>query len=196
METDPELRKALLTYVVAGGGFSGVECIAEMNDFLREAVCPYHNISEKDLRLVLLQRGTRILPELTEGLAAFAHQLLAKRGVEIQLGAQLEAVSASETLVGDTKTKQTQTIKTRTTVATVPAGPHPLLASLPFEQEKGRIKVNGSMEVQGHPRIWALGDCALVQQVDGNFSPPTAQHALPREAKRASSGWRSHLGRS
>jgi len=181
-ETDPGLRKALLTYVVAGGGFSGVECIAEMNDFLREAVRAYHNINEKDLRLVLLQSGTRILPELTEGLAAFAHQLLAKRGVEIQLGAQLKAVSAGEALVGDVKTKQTQTIKTHTTVATVPAGPHPLLASLPFEQEKGRIKVDEGMEVRGNPGVWALGDCALVKQVDGNLSPPTAQHAL-RQAK-------------
>ena len=182
METDPELRKALLTYVVGGGGFSGVECIAEMNDFLREAVGAYHNINEKDLRLVLLQRGTRILPELTEGLAAFAHQLLAKRGVEIQLGAQLKAVSAGEVLVGDAGTKQTQIIRTRTTVATVPAGPHPLHASLPFDQEKGRIKVDEFMEVPGHPGIWALGDCALVRQADGNFSPSTAQHAL-RQAK-------------
>ncbi|HYR59339.1 MAG TPA: FAD-dependent oxidoreductase, partial [Chthoniobacteraceae bacterium] len=80
-ESDPEVRRRLLTFVVAGGGFSGVECIAEMNDFLREAVRAYHNISEADLRLILLQRGGRILPELTETLAAFAHKLLAKRGV-------------------------------------------------------------------------------------------------------------------
>ena len=62
MESDPECRRRLLTFVVAGGGFSGVECIAEMNDFLREAVCAYHNISEADVRLILLQRGERILP--------------------------------------------------------------------------------------------------------------------------------------
>jgi len=65
-EADPELRRALLTFVVAGGGFSGVECIAEMNDFLRDAVRSYQSIDEDDLRLVLLQRGDRILPELTE----------------------------------------------------------------------------------------------------------------------------------
>src|SRR5277367_6267046 len=95
-ESDPKLRRALLTFVVAGGGFSGVECIAEMNDFLREAVQSYHQISEKDLRLVLLQHANRILPEMTESLAGFAHMLLAKRGVEIQLGAGLKAVTASE----------------------------------------------------------------------------------------------------
>ena len=185
-ETDPALRQALLTFVVAGGGFSGVECIAEMNDFLREAVHAYQNISEKDLRVVLLQRGDRILPELTEGLGAFAQQLLMKRGVEIQLQTGLKAVSADAVVVEDVKTKQTRVIKTRTTVATVPAGPHPLLTSLPLPKEKGRIKVDEGLEVLGYPSVWALGDCAMVKQVDGNFSPPTAQHAL-RQAKTCAS---------
>ncbi len=152
VETDPALRRALLTFVVAGGGFSGVECIAEMNDFLREAVRSYHQISEKDLRVVLLQRGDRILPEVTEGLGAFAHQLLVKRGIEIQLGSGLKAVSADAVLIEDSKTKQTQVIATRTTVATVPAGPHPLLGTLPLPQEKGRIKVDEGMEVPRRPR--------------------------------------------
>jgi NADH dehydrogenase len=182
IESDPELRRALLTFVVAGGGFSGVECIAEMNDFLRTAVGSYHQISEKDLRLVLLQRGERILPEVTEGLSAFAHRLLMKRGVQIQLGCGLKAVSADAVVIEDAKTKETQVIKTRTTVATVPAGPHPLLSMLPLPQERGRIKVDEGMEVLDAPGLWALGDCALVKQVDGNLSPSTAQHAL-RQAK-------------
>ncbi len=181
-ETNPEIRKALLTFVVAGGGFSGVECIAEMNDFLREAVGSYHNISEKDLRLVLLQRGDRILPELTQGLSEFASKLLMKRGVEIQFGTSLKAVSADAVVVEIASTKQTRVIQTRTTVATVPAGPHPLLSMLPLPQEKGRIKVDEGLEVPEAPGVWALGDCALVKQVDGQFSPPTAQHAL-RQAK-------------
>jgi NADH dehydrogenase len=182
IESDPELRRALLTFVVAGGGFSGVECIAEMNDFLRTAIRSYHQIGEKDLRLVLLQRGERILPELTKGLSAFAHHLLVKHGVEIQLGCSLKAVSADGVVIEDAKTRQTQGIRTRTTVATVPAGPHPLLSTLPLPQERGRIKVDEGMEVLDAPGLWALGDCALVKQVDGNFSPPTAQHAL-RQAK-------------
>jgi NADH dehydrogenase len=112
-EARPEVRKALLTFVVAGGGFSGVECIAEMNDFLREAIRSYHNIWEKDLRLILLQRGTRILPEITEGLSRFASQLLMKRGVEIEFGAGLKAVTADAVIIEDAKTKQTREIKTR-----------------------------------------------------------------------------------
>ncbi|HVU25388.1 MAG TPA: FAD-dependent oxidoreductase [Opitutus sp.] len=181
-ERDPELRRELLTFVVAGGGFSGVECIAEMNDFLRVAIRAYPSIAEAELRLVLLQRGGRILPELTEGLGRFAHTLLAKRGVEIRLGAALKAVSADAVVVEDKESNSTETIRTRTTVATVPAGPHPLLAMLPLPQERERIVVDGGMEVAGMPGIWALGDCALVKQVDGQFSPPTAQHAL-RQAK-------------
>src|SRR6516162_154927 len=146
-ETDLETRRRLLTFVVAGGGFSGVECIAEMNDFLREAVHAYHHISEKDLRLILLQRGERILPELTESLAAFAHKLLIRRGVEIRLGAGLSAVSAGAVVVTEKATGQKETIATHTTIATVPAGPHPLVVSLPFPQDKGRIVVNQHTEV-------------------------------------------------
>jgi NADH dehydrogenase len=172
----------LLTFVVAGGGFSGVECIAEMNDFLRDAVGAYHNISEKDLRLILLQRGNRILPEVTESLATFAQELLVKRGVEIRLGVGLKAVSARAIIVEDKATGKTETIATRTTVATVPAGPHPLLTSLPFPQDNGRITVHQDTQVADWPNVWAIGDCAAIKQVDGQISPATAQHAF-RQAK-------------
>ncbi len=182
VEPDPAERRRLLTFVVAGGGFSGVECIAEMNDFLRDAVRSYHRVRESELRLILLQRGDRILPEMTPGLASFAHKLLAKRGVEIRLGAGLAAVSAESVAVADKATGAVEHIPARTVVATVPAGPHPLLAALPFPQERGRIVVNGHLESAGWPGVWALGDCAVVPQVDGQMSPATAQHAL-RQAK-------------
>lgn len=181
-EPDPERRRCLLTFVVAGGGFSGVECIAEMNDFLREAVRAYHNISEPDLRLILLQRGERILPEVTPSLAAFAHRLLVNRGVEIRLGSGLKAVTANAVIVEDKQTRRAEMIATRTAVATVPAGPHPILTELPLPQDKGRIVVDQTTEVPGWPGVWAIGDCAAVKQIDGNVSPPTAQHAL-RQAK-------------
>ena len=181
-ESDPEMRRRLLTFVVAGGGFSGVECIAEMNDFLRDAIRSYHSISESDLRIVLLQRGDRILPELTESLAEFAHRLLVKRGVEIRLGAGLKAVSADMAVIEDRKTGARESIGTRTTIATIPAGPHPLISTLPFQQAKGRIVVDPHTEVPDWPGVWALGDCAATPQVDGQTSPPTAQHAL-RQAR-------------
>ncbi|HEY8967306.1 MAG TPA: FAD-dependent oxidoreductase [Candidatus Methylacidiphilales bacterium] len=177
-ESDPAVRKSLLTFVVAGGGFSGVECIAEMNDFLREAVRSYHAVYERDLRLVLLQRGSRILPEVSEKLSGFAHEHLTRKGVEIRLGAALKAVSADTVVIEDCKTKEVHTIAAKTTVATVPAGPSPLLAPLPLPKEKGRVKVDSGMEVPGFPGVWALGDTAMALQVDGQYSPPTAQHAL------------------
>ncbi len=181
-ESDSETRRRLLTFVVAGGGFSGVECIAEMNDFLRDAVSAYHNITECDLRLILLQRGDRILPEVTPSLAAFAHKLLAKRGVEIRLRADLKAVTANAVVVEDKQSQQTETIHTRTAVATVPAGPHPILTTLSLPQNRGRVVVDQTTAVPGWPGVWAIGDCAAIKQVDGNISPPTAQHAL-RQAK-------------
>ena len=181
-ESDSETRRRLLTFVVAGGGFSGVECIAEMNDFLRDAVSAYHNITERDLRLILLQRGDRILPEVTPSLAAFAHKLLAKRGVEIRLRADLKAVTANAVVVEDKQSQQTETIHTRTAVATVPAGPHPILTTLSLPQNRGRVVVDQTTAVPGWPGVWAIGDCAAIKQVDGNISPPTAQHAL-RQAK-------------
>jgi NADH:ubiquinone reductase (H+-translocating) len=133
-ERDPEIRKRLLTFVVAGGGFSGIRCIAEMNEFLREAVSVYHNIVERDLRLILLQRSDRILPEVTASLASFAHKLLAKRGVEIRLGAELKAVTANAVTVEDRRTHQMEVISTRTAVATAPAAPHPILTALPLHR--------------------------------------------------------------
>ena len=181
-EPDPEIRSRLLTFVVAGGGFSGVECIAEMNDFLRDAVRAYHNISGGDLRLILLQRGNRILPEVTESLATFAQELLVKRGIEVRLGVGVRAVSARAVIVEDKATGTAETIPTRTTVATVPAGPHPLLTTLPFPQDKGRIIVHQDTQVADWLNVWAIGDCAAIKQVDGHISPPTAQHAL-RQAK-------------
>lgn len=177
-ESDPEIRDRLLTFVVAGGGFSGVRCIAEMNEFLREAVSVYHNIAERDLRLILLQRGARILPEITASLAAFAHKLLVKRGIEIRLGADLKVITANAVVFEEKQTGQTEIIGTRTAVATVPVGPHPILTALPFSQNKGRIVVDQTTEVPGWSGVWAIGDCAAIKQVDGEISPPTAPHAL------------------
>src|SRR4029077_16252100 len=121
---------------------------------------------------------TRILPELTESLATFAQELLMKRGVEIRLGVGLKAVSARAVIVEDEAPGKTETIATRTTVATVPAGPHPLLTSLPFPHDQGRITVHQDTQVADWPHVWVIGDCAVIKQVDGQISPPTAQHAL------------------
>jgi NADH:ubiquinone reductase (H+-translocating) len=173
IEADPDLRRALLTFVVAGGGFSGVEAVAELNDFVRAAARDFRRIKPDEIRVILLHAGGLILPELPENLASFAQKLLQRRGVEIHLNKRLIGATAESALLdgGDL-------IPTKTLVSTVPAAPNPLVASLPCKKERGRIVVDKFLEVLDYPGVWALGDCAWV--VDHNTwqpCPPTAQHA-------------------
>jgi NADH:ubiquinone reductase (H+-translocating) len=180
-EIDPDERKKLLTFVVAGGGFSGVECIAELDDFLTSAVSAYRNIKKSDIRCVVLQGAGRILPELGDDLAGYTHRILEKRGIEIRLNTRLRAVSADGAVVESATGKQ-ETIASRTIVVTVPAAPHPLIARMPCPHDKGRIQVTENLNVPAFTGLWAVGDCAAVPQRDGIMSPPTAQHAL-RQAR-------------
>jgi NADH dehydrogenase len=178
-ETDPEERRRLLTFIVGGGGFSGVECIAEIHDFLVSAVAAYQSIKPKDLRVILLQSADRILPELGESLAAYAHKILEQRGIEIRLHTRLKAVTAEGAVLQSKHSSEPEFISARVVVATVPAAPHRLVEQLAVEKDKGgRIVVTPEMYVAGMPNLWALGDCAAVPQPDGIMSPPTAQHAL------------------
>jgi NADH dehydrogenase len=166
------LRQQLLTFVVAGGGFSGVEVVAELNDFVRAVVKNYRTLDPKELRIVLVHAQDRILPEVSEGLGLFAQRILRKRGVEIVLNARLAAATGEEAVLADGRR-----LPTRTLVSTVPSSPHPLVEGLPLPKTKGRIQVNSELEVPGFPGVWSLGDCALVPTPGGGFSPPTAQHA-------------------
>jgi NADH dehydrogenase len=174
-EDDRELRRQLLTFVVAGGGFSGVEVVAELNDFVRGVARNYRRIDPSELRVTLLHSGERILPEMTERLALFAQRLLAKRGVDIRLKCKLEAATGEEAILSNG-----EHILTRTIVSTVPASPHPIVEQLELPKGKGaRIRVNRFLQVEDNDNIWALGDCALVPTADGEgVCPPTAQHAL------------------
>src|SRR5882724_7059989 len=99
---DERLRRQLLTFVVAGGGFSGVEVVAELNDFVRNVIRNYSQINPQEVRIILLHGLDRILPELDEKLALYAQKLLAKRGVEIRLNTKLEAATGDEAILADT----------------------------------------------------------------------------------------------
>src|SRR5215472_10781180 len=125
VEGDRDLRRALLTFVVAGGGFSGVEAVAELNDFVRRAARSFKNVMPDEIRVVLLHAGPVILPELPESLGRFAQNLLMERGVEIRFNTRLQGATGEAALLasGDR-------IATRTLVSTVPSGPNPLVASL------------------------------------------------------------------
>jgi len=173
IERDPDRRRALLTFVVAGGGFSGVEAVAELNDFVRAAAKSFRNLMPEQVRVVLLHAGAVILPELPESLGRFAQNLLMKRGVEIRFGSRLAGATADAALLADG-----ERIATRTLVSTVPSGPNPLIAALPCRKDRGRIVVDPYLEVPEHPGVWAVGDCVLAMDAKtGEPSPPTAQHA-------------------
>jgi NADH dehydrogenase len=171
-------RQALLTFVVAGGGFAGVETIAALNDFVREAFRFYPNLRHEMLRVVLVHPGPVILPELGEKLGAYAQKKLAARHVEIKVNTKVTGVSERGVELSDGSA-----LLTKTLVWTAGTSPNPLLAQLPCPKERGRLLVNEFLEVPEWPGVWALGDCALVpDRQSGKFCPPTAQHAL-REGK-------------
>ncbi|MEE9521363.1 MAG: FAD-dependent oxidoreductase [candidate division NC10 bacterium] len=174
IETDPDLRSRLLSFVVSGGGFAGVEVVAELNDFVREVAKGYRHIDPAEIRVVLLQGATRILPELSEDLAEFAHRILERRKVEIRLNSLLAGGTGDYALL-----KGGERILTKTLVSTVPAAPNPLLETLPCGKERGRIVVDEFLEVPGYPGVWAVGDCAwIADRSTGKPCPPTAQHAI------------------
>ena len=176
---DQRLRQQLLTFVVAGGGFSGVEVVAELNDFVRDVVRNYPQINSSEVRVVLLHALDRILPELDEKLAIYAQRILEKRGVDIRLKTLLKAASGEEAILADGTH-----IPTRTLISTVPSSPNPLIDTLDLPKERGRLKANSSLLVEGTNNVWALGDCALIPMPDGSFCPPTAQFAT-RQGKTA-----------
>ena len=176
-EADSEccaVKHPLLTFVVAGGGFAGVETVAGLNDFVRDALPSYPHLTERMLRVVLVHPGAVILPELGEKLGAYAQKKLAERGVEIRVNTKVEAVSERGVSLSDGTM-----IETNTLVWTAGTSPNPLLQSLECKKERGRLLVNEYMEVADWPGVWALGDCAAVpDRATGKSCPPTAQHAL------------------
>ena len=178
IEADPAVRQALLTFVVAGGGFSGVEAAAELNDFVRAAAKSYRHTMAHDLRVVLLHAGAVILPEMPENLGVFAGKLLAKRGVDIRYQTRLAGATAGYALLATG-----ERIATKTLVSTVPSAPNPLVAVLPCAKDKGRIVVDAYLQLPDYPGVWAVGDCAFILDAKtGEPAPPTAQHAV-REAR-------------
>ncbi len=170
---DLELRRELLTFVVAGGGFSGVEVAAELNDFVRAVLPNYRGLRAEELRVVLLHSQDRILPEMAEPLAFFAQRILTQRGVELRLKTRLAAATGTAAVLSGG-----ERIMTRTLVSTVPSSPHPLIERLAVPKAKGRVVTTGQLEVEGHPGVWAVGDCAQVMTPDGATAPSTAQHAI------------------
>lgn len=176
----PAVRSGLLNFVVAGGGFAGVETIAAMNDFLREAIRFFPHLREEMLRIILVSSGPGILPELGEKLGTYAQRKLKEQKVEIYANCKVTAVTDHDVTLSNGIT-----VPTNALVWAAGISPHALLATLPCHKEQGRVLVSECLDVPEWPGVWALGDCALVpDRKIGTFHPPTAQHAL-REGKLA-----------
>ncbi|MFQ5799225.1 MAG: NAD(P)/FAD-dependent oxidoreductase [Bacteroidota bacterium] len=179
IEQDPQLRAELLTFVVSGGGFAGVELAGELNDFLREASRHYASIRPSDIHIYLIEALPRILPEVSEELGRFATENLKKRGILIITGVQVNGATGHAVQLKDGRE-----IRTRTLIWTAGVSTNPLVAQLECRKDElGRIKVNEYLEVTGCSNAWAVGDCAsVINASTGNPFPPTAQHAV-REGK-------------
>jgi NADH dehydrogenase len=179
-----QLKKAALTFVVAGGGFSGVETMGELVEMIRRTLHRYPNIAPEEIKPILIQRGDRLLPEMQPELSEYAVQSLIRAGVEVRLKTGISSATAMSLA-----TQDGQSIQCMTTVTTIGNGPSGFLRSLDLQLVKGKIPVNANLEVVDLDNVWALGDAALIpMEANGKltdlstYAPPTAQFAV-REAQ-------------
>lgn len=176
-ETDSDSRKRLLTFVVAGGGFAGVELAGSLNDFAHGILPDYRNLDADELCVTLVHARDRILPELSETLAVYALEKMKQRGVAFRLGERLVDAQPGIVILSDGK------IATETLIWTAGTAPNHLIKTLAVPTNaRGAILVDSTLAVSTLPGLWALGDCAAVtDSKTGKLCPPTAQFAL-REA--------------
>jgi NADH dehydrogenase len=175
---DPQQRACMLTFVIAGGGFSGAVLCGALQDFVERALRLYPTIDPSEIRLVLAHPGPRILPEVSQELGEYAGAALEQRGVEVRCNIKVTSATAhSVTLDGD------ETILTHTLVWTAGTSPSPALKGIACDVDpRGAIPVDSYLEVPAWPGVFALGDCASIPDPrTGKPYPPTAQHAI-REA--------------
>jgi NADH:ubiquinone reductase (H+-translocating) len=176
-QADPGSRRRLLTFVIAGGGFAGVELAGALNDFGRGILADYPNIQPGDFKVILVHARDHILPELSESLGRYAQEKMAARGVIFRLNVRLTDFQPGVVVLSDGE------VPANTLVWTAGTAPNPLLRTFPVERDKrGAVIVETTLAVKDHPGVWALGDCAAVTDgVTGKPCPPTAQFAI-REA--------------
>ena len=175
---DPEHRKKITSFVVIGGGFSGVEVAGEMEAFLNSAERYYKNVKREDCKIILLHGTDRLLPELSEKLGKKTEKIFRKRGIDVRLNTRAKKIEAGKVILSDG-----EVIEGGTIVCTIGTAPHAFSQTEELPLDRGKIVTQADMSVKGHEGIWALGDCALVPNAkDGKLCPPTAQFA-DRQAK-------------
>ena len=171
---DVDERKRLLTIVVVGGGFTGVEATGELVELFRSVVRFYPRVTLQDVRIVLVEGGPTLLAGLPAKMGQYSANLLRKRGVEIITGDGVASADDSGLTLGSGTR-----VETRTIVWSAGVSPSPTLAATPLPRTKrGAIVVNEDFRVPGFPGVWALGDCASIPEPSGGTYPLTAQHAI------------------
>jgi NADH:ubiquinone reductase (H+-translocating) len=176
-ESDSVRRRALLTFVIAGGGFAGVELAGAVNDFAHGILADYPRLPPDDLSVILVHSHDTILPELSESLGRYALQRMRERGVIFRLKVRLVDAKPGKVILSDGE------IAAETLVWTAGVAPSPVVKALDLPKNKrGALTVDATLAIPGHEGLWALGDCAAVFDAKSkNPVPPTAQFAL-REA--------------
>ncbi|MFP3992368.1 FAD-dependent oxidoreductase [Streptomyces sp. E11-3] len=179
---DPAVRDAALTFVFVGGGYAGVEALAELEDMARYATRYYHNLRAEDMKWILVEASDRILPEVGPEMGQYTIRELRGRNIDVRLQTRLDSCEGRVAVLSDGSR-----FPTRTLVWTAGVKPHPVLAAtdLPLD-ERGRLKCTPKLTIEGTTRAWAAGDAAAVPDTtadeDGKECAPNAQHAV-RQAK-------------
>src|SRR3954454_11623583 len=180
--TDPELRRRALTFVFVGGGYAGIEAMAELEDMARDATRFYDGIGPQDMRWVMVEATGRILPEVSEDLARYTVVELEKRRIEVKLQTRVESLADGRVVLSNGEDFPAETVVGRAGVR-----PHPLLEAtdLPLDEKK-RVRCLPTLQVLGVEDAWAAGDSAALPDLskdESAFTSPSAQHAV-RQAKR------------
>jgi len=184
-----EQRRWLTSFVVIGGGFSGVEVAGGLADFLRASKRYYKAID--DVRVQLVHSGDRLLPELSPSLGRFAERRMREQGIDVRLNARCVRVDDRGITLADGEVMTAGTV-----TCTLGTAPNQLIADLPLPKVRGRLEVAPDMSVPGAPGVWALGDCAAVPNAHGGtISPPTAQFAERQARQLATNIVRKLCGR-
>jgi len=177
--TEPDVKQQLLTFVVVGAGFSGVETVAEVRELIRHALKYYPNICPDEVRVYLIEYADRILPTFPADLAEYATRRLRINGIQVLTGVGTKSATGTSVELNDGTVIPTSTI-----VATIGNGPHALVEALDLDLHWGRIKTDRFMRVHRHDSVWALGDAALIPLVEqpaedpSHYAPQTAQFAV------------------
>jgi NADH:ubiquinone reductase (H+-translocating) len=185
-ETNPILRKSFLNFVVAGGGFAGIETAGELMDLILDARKHYPTIHKDDLKVVVIEALPMILPGFNEKLAEFAKQKLIERGIDIKLQTAITSFNGNEVTTKsiDQNPKdpvdesKVDSIRTKTLIWTAGVTPVNTIKRSMLKTDRGKVIVNDYLEVEGFPGVFAIGDCALFLNPETKRPfPPTAQIA-------------------